>query len=243
METPGAGPSRLQPPITPKSKRRSWFHFGSSSTTPPPPLPTSQMEELELGPVTPRQSKDSARIPEEEVLDIDGRLEPKSIKKKKKKSKGGTGTIDGEGEVVRMMDLKPPAPSRKGSGSGSDTSSRTELGIGTVCHVPSFSTLLISRHIQSGHSQGQQVIEHMFLILSTLHPVLHQSNNRDLIVHPQCPQTRKKNNLSSLQTDHCPLSHLHNGRQHPQQHPLGSTLHPALPLKRHTIPQPRSVLR
>jgi hypothetical protein len=87
--------------------------------------------------MTPRASKDSARIPvEEEVLDIDGHLElgPKTIKtKKKKKSKGGTGDKDYEGEVVRMMDLKPPL--RKGSASGSDTSSRTELGIGTVCLI------------------------------------------------------------------------------------------------------------
>lgn len=97
------------------------------------------MEELELGPVTPRQSKDSSRRvaeEKEEELDIDGHLEPKSMKKKKKRSKGGTATLDDEGEVVRMMDLKPPVPARKGSGSGSDTSSRTELGIGTVCLIP-----------------------------------------------------------------------------------------------------------
>jgi len=141
METPGAGPSRLQPtvPVTPKSRRRSWFHFGSSSHTPPPPLPTSEaQEELELGPVTPRASKDSSRVPEEEVLDIDGRVEPTVKKtKKKKRSKAGTVDGDGQGEVVRMMDLKPPIPipARRGSASGSDTSSRTELGIGTVCLI------------------------------------------------------------------------------------------------------------
>ena len=139
METPGAGPSRLQPPVpvTPKSRRRSWFHFGSTSQTPPPPLPTAGIqEELELGPVSSRAtSKDTIKVPEEEVLDIDGRVEPtvKKITKKKKKSKAGTTEGDEEGEVVRMMDLKPPNPPRRGSASGSDTSSRTELGIGTVC--------------------------------------------------------------------------------------------------------------
>jgi hypothetical protein len=137
-ETPGAGPSRLQAPFTPKAKRRSWFHFGSSSNTPPPPLPTSKIqEELELSPITPRQSKDSTRVlpVDDDVLDIDGHLEPKSTKaKKKKRSKGGT--REEEGEVVRMMDLKPPATMRRGSASGSDTSGRTELGIGTVCHIP-----------------------------------------------------------------------------------------------------------
>lgn len=161
METPGAGPSRLHAPVTPKTKRKSWFHFGSSSNTPPPPLPTSGIqEELELSPITPRQSKDSSRIPlpttvDDDVLDIDGHLEPKSTKaKKKKRSKGGT--KDEEGEVVRMMDLKPPAPARRGSASGSDTSSRTELGIGTVRLI--FSLVygkLTSRHIPNGHSQGQ----------------------------------------------------------------------------------------
>ena len=140
-QTPGAGPSRLQAPVTPKPRRRSWFHFGSSSSTPPPPLPTSEIqEELELSPLTPRQSKDSYRPPlpttvDDDVLDINGHLEPKSTKaKKQKRSKGGT--KDEDGEVVRMMELKPPVTARRSSASGSDTSSRTELGIGTVRLIP-----------------------------------------------------------------------------------------------------------
>jgi len=93
-----------------------------------------------LSPLTPRQSKDSYRPPlpttvDDDVLDINGHLEPKSTKaKKQKRSKGGT--KDEDGEVVRMMELKPPVTARRSSASGSDTSSRTELGIGTVRLIP-----------------------------------------------------------------------------------------------------------
>jgi hypothetical protein len=144
MDTPGAGPSRpsqLAPPIapaTPKSRRRSWFHFGSSSTAPLPSAPGEEIrEELELGPVTPRQSRDSARLPKEveEVLTIDGKLdrdgERTLTKKKKKRSKGTQDGDEGEGEVVRMMDLKPAPPVPRRPSYSSDTSSQTELGIGT----------------------------------------------------------------------------------------------------------------
>jgi hypothetical protein len=230
-ETPGAGPSRLQAPVTPKAKRRSWFHFGSSSSTPPPPLPTSQnQEELELSPITPRQSKDSTRIPlpvDDDVLDIDGHLEPKSTKAKKKKRPKG-GTKDEEGEVVRMMDLKPPATVRRGSASGSDTSSRTELGIGTV-RLPSlvYGTLT-TRHIPKGHSQGQQVIEHMLRTSSAIHLVNPQFNNRDSTVPPRDPPTQTKNNPLFHLKDLCPLYLLLSGRQHPPQHLPESTLPPAV---------------
>ena len=147
METPGAGPSRpsqLAPPLapaTPKSRRRSWFHFGSSSTA-PPPLPTAPgkeiQEELELGPMTPRQSRDSTRLAkevgEEEVLTIDGNLDgdgQRTLTKKKKRSKGGQAGGEGEGEAVRMMDLRPAPPVTRRPSYSSDTSSQTELGIGT----------------------------------------------------------------------------------------------------------------
>jgi hypothetical protein len=239
-ETPGAGPSRLQAPVTPKAKRRSWFHFGSSSSTPPPPLPTSEIqEELELSPITPRQSKDSTRIPlpttvDDDVLDIDGHLEPKSTKaKKKKRSKGGT--KDEEGEVVRMMDLKPPATVRRGSASGSDTSSRTELGIGTVRLIPfSVYRKLTTRHIQKGHSQGQQVTEHMLLISSILHLVNRPFNNRDSTAHPQDPPTQTKNNPLFHSKDLCPLYLLLSARQHPRRHLLGYMLRPAVRSERRT---------
>ena len=242
-ETPGAGPSRLQAPVTPKAKRRSWFHFGSSSSTPPPPLPTSEnQEELELSPITPRQSKDSTQIPlsvDDDVLDIDGHLEPKSTKAKKKKRPKG-GTKDEEGEVVRMMDLKPPATARRGSASGSDTSSRTELGIGTVRLIP-FSVYgkLTSRHIQTGHSPGQQVIEHMLRTSSILHLESPPFNNRDSTVRPQDPPTQTKNNPLFHSKDLCPLYLLFSARQHPQQHLLGYTLRPAVQFGRHTNQQPR----
>ena len=233
MQTPGAGPSRLQAPVTPKTKRRSWFHFGSSSNTPPPPLPTSEIqEELELSPITPRGSKDSTRIPlpvDDDVLDIDGHLEPRSTKAKNKKRPKG-GTKDEEGEVVRMMDLKPPATVRRGSASGSDTSSRTELGIGTVRLILSLIYgKLTPRHIPKGHSQGQQVIERMLQTSSILHPVNHPSNNRDSTAPPLYLPIQTKNNplfhLSSK--DLCPLYHL-SVRQHPRQHLPGYTSHPAV---------------
>jgi hypothetical protein len=241
METPGAGPSRLQAPVTPKAKRRSWFHFGSSSSTPPPPLPTSEIqEELELSPITPRQSKDSTRIPlpttvDDDVLDIDGHLEPKSTKaKKKKRSKGGS--KDEEGEVVRMMDLRPPATARRGSASGSDTSSRTELGIGTV-RLPSlvYGTLT-TRHIQKGRSQGQQVIEHMLRTSSILHLESPPFNNRDSTVPPRDPPTQTKNNplFHSNSKDLCHLYLLLSGRQHPRRHPLGYMLRPVVRSERLT---------
>jgi hypothetical protein len=243
-ETPGAGPSRLQTPVTPKTKRRSWFHFGSSSNTPPPPLPTSEIqEELELSPITPRQSKDSTRIPlpttvDDDVLDIDGHLEPKSTKaKKKKRSKGGT--KDEKGEVVRMMDLKPPATARRGSASGSDTSGRTELGIGTVRLIPSLVYgKLTSRHIQKGHFQGQQVIEPMLQTSSILLLGNPQSNNRDSTVPPQDLPIQTKNNplFHSNSKDLCPLYLLLSGRQHPLQHLPGYTLRPAVQFERLTKP-------
>jgi hypothetical protein len=239
-ETPGAGPSRLQAPVTPKAKRRSWFHFGSSSSTPPPPLPTSEnQEELELSPITPRQSKDSTRIPlpatvDDDVLDIDGHLEPKSTKAKKKKRPKG-GTKDEEGEVVRMMDLKPPATVRRGSASGSDTSSRTELGIGTVRLIPfSVYRKLTNRHIPKGHSPGQQVIEHMLRTSSAIHLVNPQFNNRDSTVPPRDPPTQTKNNPLFHLKDLCPLYLLLSARQHPRQHLPGSTLHPAAQFERLT---------
>jgi hypothetical protein len=244
-ETPGAGPSRLQAPVTPKAKRRSWFHFGSSSNTPPPPLPTSEIqEELELSPITPRQSKDSTRIPlpttvDDDVLDIDGHLEPKSTKAKKKKRPKG-GTKDEAGEVVRMMDLKPPAKVRRGSASGSDTSSRTELGIGTVRLIPfSVYRKLTSRHIPKGHSQGQQVIEPMLLISSTPHLENHPFNNRDSTVPPRDLPIQTKNNPLFHSKDLCPLYLLLRGRQHPLRHLLGYTLRPAVQSGRHTNQRPR----
>lgn len=160
--TPGAGPSRprqpattLEPP-TPKSRRRSWFPFGSSTSSaapsgmPPPPLPASGSRskkggkesevELELGPVTPRQSVDMATSrsrssngengAREEVLTIDGQIDSEaerernltaSIKKKKKKrrSKGE----EEEGEAMRMTDFKPA----RRTSTASDASSRTEM--------------------------------------------------------------------------------------------------------------------
>jgi len=233
METPGAGPSRLQAPVTPKTKRRSWFHFGSSSSTPPPPLPTSEIqEELELNPITARGSKDSTRVPlpvDDDVLDINGHLEPKSTKAKKKK-RPKAGIKDEEGEVVRMMDLKPPATVRRGSASGSDTSSRTELGIGTV-RLILFLVYgkLTSRHIPKGHSQGQQAIEHMLQTSSILHLVNHPFNNRDSTVRPQYLPIQTKNNLlfHSSSKDLCHLYHL-SARQHPRQHLPESTSHPVV---------------
>jgi len=243
--TPGAGPSRLQAPVTPKPRRRSWFHFGSSSSTPPPPLPTSEIqEELELSPLTPRQSKDSTRIPvpaDDDVLDINGHLEPKSTKaKKKKRSKGGA--KDEEGEVVRMMDLKPPVTARRGSASGSDTSSRTELGIGTVRSLSAprlVNRILTTRHLQKGHSQGQQVIERMLRTSSILHLVNPHFNNRDSTVPPPYPPTRTRINLLFPSKDLCPHYRLQNARPHPQRHLLGSTSHRAVQFGRLTNRRPR----
>jgi hypothetical protein len=151
METPGAGPSRPQAPITPKPRRRSWFHFGGSSSTPaPPPLPRSSedlaQEDLELGPITPRQSRDTTRPPlqeereDEEILTIDGELDEgregsiRTLTKKKKKKRRSKGHDEGEGEVVRMMDLKPHAAAsgtRRPSDS-SGISDRTQLGLGST---------------------------------------------------------------------------------------------------------------
>lgn len=91
--------------------------------------------------MTPRQSKDSARVPlpsvnQEleglELLTIDGEVDDvkeqqRTLKKKKKRrSKGGGGDED-EGEVVRMMDLKPHGLGPRRPSNSSDASGRTEV--------------------------------------------------------------------------------------------------------------------
>jgi hypothetical protein len=96
--------------------------------------------------MTPRQSKDTARVPlpsvdqaqeESELLTIDGELEDvkteqRTLRKKKKgRSKGG-GADEEEGEVVRMMDFKPHGLVPRRPSNSSDTSGRTEVPKGAA---------------------------------------------------------------------------------------------------------------